>query len=299
MNSFKQNLRYNSLYLNNYYWFVLNSFTLFQICLEKKIYIPRFCYHSLLEIAGNCRMCLIENKKGPKPLASCASGLMTGLVLFTKTKVVKKAREGVLSYLLANHPLDCPICDQGGECDLQDQTMVFGGDISRFYEITKKSTENKNFSFIKMSLNRCIYCGRCSRFLDGLVGNPVIHLLGRGSSTEISMYDNSFKYYNDFLFGNIIDLCPVGALLSKPYSFLARSWEIVSIDSISVFDSLGSNIKIDFQGTNILRVIPRTNSFLNEEWICDKTRFFYINLNVQRLTRPLLLNFDFKFLSLS
>eukprot|EP01090_Pellita_catalonica_P006392 TRINITY_DN165_c0_g1_i3.p2 TRINITY_DN165_c0_g1~~TRINITY_DN165_c0_g1_i3.p2 ORF type:complete len:243 (+),score=13.13 TRINITY_DN165_c0_g1_i3:2799-3527(+) len=217
----------NKLYcfINDYkFLFQTYNFSLFQASCLKNIYIPRFCYHVSLEIAGNCRMCLIEDKKSAKLLASCVSVLLTGLVLYTKTKVIKKCRESILEYLLMNHPLDCPICDQGGECDLQDQTLVFGGDRSRFFDEKKKSTENKNFGLeIKMFLNRCIYCGRCVRFLNKLAGQNqnVLKLLGRGYNTEISFYEKFFSL-PDQLTSNIIDLCPVGALVSKPSSFFYR-----------------------------------------------------------------------------
>ena len=215
-------MKYLTVYINNYAFLSLLFSTMFQFCLSKSIYIPRFCYHNLLNIAGNCRICLLESKQSLKLVVSCATSLMNGLSLYTKTKAVKKARESVLEQLLINHPLDCPICDQGGECDLQDQTMVFGGDKTRFYEFKKKSIENKNFGpTIKMFLNRCIYCGRCTRFLNDLSSNYILKMLGRGSSMEISIYLKE-KYTHDFLLSNVIDLCPVGALLSKPYSFLAR-----------------------------------------------------------------------------
>lgn len=206
--------------INNYSYNFLLPLTIFQACLDKKIFIPRFCYHVSLKIAGNCRMCLIEEKSSIKPLASCAITLISGLQIFTNTEIVRKAREGVLEYLLINHPLDCPICDQGGECDLQDQTMVFGSDKGRFYD-TKRSTSNKNLGFfVKTFLNRCIHCARCTRFLHDLAGTPELQLLGRGYKTEISNY--VFKNLTSELSGNIIDLCPVGALTSKPYAFKAR-----------------------------------------------------------------------------
>lgn len=245
-------------------------------------------------------MCLVEEKKSSKLLASCVLLLLTGMVVYTKTKVIKKCRESVLEYLLMNHPLDCPICDQGGECDLQDQTMVFGGDRSRFYELKKKSTENKNFnSGVKMFLNRCIYCGRCVRFLNKLVkkkNNP-LKLLGRGYNTEISFYEKFFKLDN-YMVANIIDLCPVGALVSKPFSFFSRPWEVTYLNSISIIDSYHSNVKVYFQGTFILKVVPRTNNFLNGEWICDKTRFFFDSLVLQRLVTPLFLSSSFSFVSI-
>jgi len=193
---------------------------MFQACLEKKIYVPRFCYHVALKIAGNCRMCLIEEKSSIKPVASCAVSIVNGMSIFTQTEMVKKAREGVIEYLLINHPLDCPICDQGGECDLQDQTLVFGADRGRFYEL-KRSTPNKNFGFlVKTYLNRCIHCARCTRFLQEVAGVDDLGLLGRGLKSEISTYVDVF--IKSELSGNIIDLCPVGALTSKPYAFKAR-----------------------------------------------------------------------------
>jgi NADH dehydrogenase (ubiquinone) Fe-S protein 1 len=208
------------LKINNVSYAFTKPLTMFQACLEKKIYLPRFCYHVALKIAGNCRMCLIEEKSAIKPLASCAITITPGLNLYTNTEIVKKAREGVLEYLLINHPLDCPICDQGGECDLQDQTMVFGADRGRFYE-NKRSTLNKNLgSLVKTYLNRCIHCARCTRFLQDLTANNTISLLGRGLNTEISNYINNHLIGE--LTGNIIDLCPVGALTSKPYAFKAR-----------------------------------------------------------------------------
>ena len=227
-------------------------------------------------------MCLIEEKSSIKPLASCAITLISGLQIFTNTEIVRKAREGVLEYLLINHPLDCPICDQGGECDLQDQTMVFGSDKGRFYD-TKRSTSNKNLGFfVKTFLNRCIHCARCTRFLHDLAGTPELQLLGRGYKTEISNY--VFKNLTSELSGNIIDLCPVGALTSKPYAFKARVWELMSFFSYDLMDAFCSNIQLDFRGLEFLRILPKTNKFLNDEWITDKTRFYYDSLMIQRLT---------------
>lgn len=209
-----------SLKINNRSYLYADCFTMFQACLEKKIYVPRFCYHVALKIAGNCRMCLIEEKSSIKPVASCAVSIVNGMSIFTQTEMVKKAREGVIEYLLINHPLDCPICDQGGECDLQDQTLVFGADRGRFYEL-KRSTPNKNFGFlVKTYLNRCIHCARCTRFLQEVAGVDDLGLLGRGLKSEISTYVDVF--IKSELSGNIIDLCPVGALTSKPYAFKAR-----------------------------------------------------------------------------
>jgi NADH dehydrogenase/NADH:ubiquinone oxidoreductase subunit G len=209
-----------SLKINNTIYEFQHPMTIFQACLSKNIFVPRFCYHVALKIAGNCRMCLVEEKSSLKPVASCAVSTLSGQTIHTSTEVVKRAREGVLEYLLANHPLDCPICDQGGECDLQDQSMVFGSDRGRFYE-KKRSTPNKNLGFlIKTFLNRCIHCARCTRFLGDLAGTPDIQLLGRGYKTEISNYVASF--IKSEISGKIIDLCPVGALTSKPYAYRAR-----------------------------------------------------------------------------
>ena len=207
--------------LNNIFFSYSKPLTIFQACMQKSIFIPRFCYHISLKIAGNCRMCLIEEKSSIKPLASCAVTISNGLSIFTNTELVRRAREGVLEYLLINHPLDCPICDQGGECDLQDQTIIFGSDKGRFYEM-KRSVPNKNLGFfVKTFLNRCIQCARCTRFLSDIAGTSDLQLLGRGLQTEISTYTKNFL--KSELSGNIIDLCPVGALTSKPFSFKARS----------------------------------------------------------------------------
>lgn len=209
-----------TLRLNNINYYFVKPLTIFQACLTKHIYIPRFCYHVSLRIVGNCRMCLVEEKSSIKPVASCAVSITTGMHLYTNTELVRRAREGVIEYLLVNHPLDCPICDQGGECDLQDQSMVFGADSGRFYEF-KRTTPNKNLGFlIKTFLNRCIHCARCTRFLEDVAGTPSLGLLGRGYKTEISGYTQTFL--KSEISGNIIDLCPVGALTSKPYAFKAR-----------------------------------------------------------------------------
>jgi NADH dehydrogenase/NADH:ubiquinone oxidoreductase subunit G len=237
--------------------------TIFQACDLVGIQIPHFCYHDKLSIAGNCRMCLVEENKSLKPLASCAVNINSNLIIFTNTLMVKKSREGVLEFLLANHPLDCPICDQGGECDLQDQSIVFGGDRGRFYEI-KRSVQDKDCGpLIKTIMNRCIHCTRCVRFSQEVAGVSNLGMTGRGSSMEIGFYIKSF--INSELSGNVIDLCPVGALTSKPFSLLARSWELRHHDFVDFFDSLGSNIRIDLRGSSILRVLPRVNEFINEE----------------------------------
>lgn len=207
--------------------------------------------------------CVWLRKNLLKPVVSCAVSISNGISIFTQTEIVKKSREGVLEFLLINHPLDCPICDQGGECDLQDQSMVFGSDRGRFYE-KKRSTPNKNLGFlIKTFLNRCIQCSRCTRFLIDLAGTPDIQLLGRGLKTEISNY--TFKFLRSEISGNIIDLCPVGALTSKPYAFKARPWELFSFYSFDIMDGFGSSIQLDFRGLELLRILPKSNKFLNEE----------------------------------
>ena len=259
--------------------------TVLQACESVGIEVPRFCYHERLSIAGNCRMCLVEIEKTPKPVASCAMPLMNGMKIYTDTPLVKKARESVLEFLLLNHPLDCPICDQGGECDLQDQALVFGSDRSRFYE-TKRSVENKNYGpLVKTIMTRCIHCTRCVRFATEIAGIEDLGCTGRGNDTEIGTYIGSTM--KSELSGNVIDLCPVGALTSKPYAFTSRPWEIRSTNSIDPTDGLGSNIKIDFRGTEILRVLPRFKEEINEEWIADKIRFSYDGLGRQRILTPL------------
>ena len=264
--------------------FVERGSTVLQACEAVGVEIPRFCYHERLSIAGNCRMCLVEIFKTPKPVASCAMPTMEGMQVFTNTPLVKKAREAVLEFLLLNHPLDCPICDQGGECDLQDQAMAFGSDRSRFYE-TKRGVENKNVGpLVKMIMTRCIHCTRCVRFATEIAGVEDFGTTGRGKETEIGTYVE--KVFNSELSGNVIDLCPVGALTSKPYAFMARPWELRSTESIDLSDSVGSNIRIDSRGTEILRILPRFNEEINEEWISDKTRFSYDGLKVQRLNTP-------------
>lgn len=260
--------------------------TILQACANAGIEIPRFCYHEKLSIAGNCRMCLVEVGKSLKPVASCAMPVSNDMVINTNTVLVKKAREGVLEFLLANHPLDCPICDQGGECDLQDQSMVFGSDRGRFYEY-KRAVEDKNFGpFVKTVMTRCIHCTRCVRFSTEIAGVSVLGTTGRGSHTEIGSYIQ--KLFSSELSGNVIDLCPVGALTSKPYAFTARSWELKSVETFDVFDPIVPSIRVDVRGPEIMRILPRLNESTNEEWISDKTRFFYDGLKRQRLTLPLI-----------
>ena len=247
--------------------------------------IPRFCYHERLSIAGNCRMCLVEVKPGPpKPQASCALPAAEGQEIFTKTPMVKKAREGVMEFLLINHPLDCPICDQGGECDLQDQAMGYGRDDSRYHE-NKRAVEEKAMGpLIKTVMTRCIQCTRCVRFITEVAGSPEIGLISRGEDVEITTYLGAAV--TSELSANVIDLCPVGALTSKPYAFEARPWELKKTESIDVMDALGSAIRVDSRGSAVLRVLPRVNEDVNEEWISDKTRYAVDGLQRQRLDRP-------------
>ena len=269
---------------------VEENLSIIQACEVSGVEIPRFCYHEKLSVAGNCRMCLvdIEDARGmsPKPVASCAMQVSDGLKIHTKTQRVKKAREGVMEFLLINHPLDCPICDQGGECDLQDQSVAYGLGGSR-YEQNKRSVENKDMGpFIKTEMNRCIHCTRCVRFSTEISGSDEIGAIGRGRDMEITTYlDIAVK---SELSGNVIDLCPVGALTSKPYAFSARPWELNQTESIDVMDAVGSNIRIDTKGNKVMRVLPRNNDEVNEEWISDKTRFFWDGLSLQRIDKPYL-----------
>lgn len=238
-------------------------------------------------IAGNCRMCLVEVERAPKPVASCAWPVQPGMVVKTNSPLVHKAREGVMEFLLANHPLDCPVCDQGGECDLQDQSMRYGADRGRFHEIGgKRAVEDKNIGpLIKTSMNRCIHCTRCIRFANDIAGMPELGSTGRGNDIQIGTYLE--KNLDSELSANVIDLCPVGALTSKPYAFKARPWELKHTESIDVLDGLGSNIRVDSRGLEVMRVLPRLNDDVNEEWINDKTRFACDGLKTQRLTMPL------------
>jgi NADH-quinone oxidoreductase subunit G len=269
------------------------EYTLLQACEEAGAEIPRFCFHERLSIAGNCRMCLVEVKGGPpKPSASCAvavKDLRPGPngeppVVLTKSPMVKKAREGVMEFLLINHPLDCPICDQGGECDLQDQAMAFGFHSSRYIE-NKRAVEDKYIGpLVRTSMNRCIHCTRCVRFTAEVAGTGDMGATGRGEDMEITTYLETAM--RSELQGNIADLCPVGALLPKPYSFKARSWELVKTESIDVMDALGSAIRIDTRGREVMRILPRINDSVNEEWISDKTREIVDGLKTKRLDRP-------------
>ncbi|KAJ1342946.1 NADH dehydrogenase (quinone), G subunit [Batrachochytrium salamandrivorans] len=259
-----------------------------QACAAAGVEIPRFCYHERLAVAGNCRMCLVELEKSPKPIASCAMPVMPGMKIKTDTPLVRKAREGVMEFLLANHPLDCPICDQGGECDLQDQSVRYGSDRSRFHEVVgKRATENKNLGpLVKTIMTRCIHCTRCVRFANEVAGAVEMGTSGRGNDMQIGTYVE--KTLATEMSGNIIDLCPVGALTSRPYGFTARPWELKRTESIDVLDAVGSNIRIDSRGVEVMRVLPRLNDDINEEWLADKSRFAYDGLKRQRLTTPLI-----------
>ena len=268
------------------------EFTLLQACEAAGAEIPRFCYHERLSIAGNCRMCLVEVKGGPKPVASCAWGVRDCRPgpkgeppeILTRSPMVKKAREGVMEFLLINHPLDCPICDQGGECDLQDQAMGYGVDTSRFAE-NKRAVEDKYLgALVKTSMNRCIQCTRCVRFAAEVCGVPEMGATGRGEDMEITTYLETAL--TSELQGNLVDICPVGALTSKPYAFAARPWELGKTQSIDVMDGVGSAIRVDTRGREVMRILPRVNEALNEEWISDKTRHIVDGLRTQRLDRP-------------
>ena len=263
---------------------VNKNLTVMQACEIAGVEIPRFCYHDKLSIAGNCRMCLVEVEKAPKLMSSCTMPLMEGMSIITNSEKVKLGRKGVMEFLLINHPLDCPICDQGGECDLQDQAMYYGFDKSRFSE-NKRAVENKNMGpLVNTIMTRCIHCTRCVRFASEVAGVPEIGMLGRGENAEITTYLE--KAITSELSGNVIDLCPVGALTSKPYKFKARPWELKRTDSIDIFDGVGSNIRIDSRAEEILRVTPRVNEDVNEEWITDKVRFNYDAYYNQRIDKP-------------
>ncbi len=268
------------------------EYTLLQACEAAGAEIPRFCFHERLSIAGNCRMCLVELKGSPKPVASCAWGVRDCRpgpngeppVVNTKTPMVKKAREGVMEFLLINHPLDCPICDQGGECDLQDQAMAYGVDASRFAE-NKRAVEDKYIGpLVKTIMTRCIHCTRCIRFSTEVAGVPELGAIGRGEDMEITTYLEHAM--TSELQSNVVDLCPVGALTSKPYAFAARPWELNKTQSVDVMDALGSAIRIDTRGREVMRILPRANDDVNEEWISDKTRHVVDGLRTQRLDQP-------------
>ncbi|HQS83840.1 MAG: NADH-quinone oxidoreductase subunit G [Alphaproteobacteria bacterium 16-39-46] len=258
--------------------------TVLDACHKASIEIPVFCYHPKLSIAGNCRMCLVEMEGCSKPIASCAYPASQGLVIHTNTAFVEEARKGTLEFLLINHPLDCPICDQGGECDLQDITYAYGALSGRFQENKRAVSDKELGPFIKTDMTRCILCTRCVRFADEIAGVPELGVIGRGELSEISI--GVERAISSELSGNLIDVCPVGALTSKPYAFKSRSWELKKTESIDCLDAVGSNIRIDTLGPEVMRILPRLNDDINEAWISDKTRFFYDGLRYQRLDQP-------------
>src|SRR6201996_2515193 len=255
-----------------------------QACEQLGIEVPRFCYHDRLSVPANCRMCLVEIEKTPKPVASCAMPCGDGMIVHTDSAMVTKARRGVMEMLLINHPLDCPICDQGGECDLQDQAMGYGFDRSR-YDENKRAVADKDLGpLVKTVMTRCIHCTRCVRFVDEIGGTPELGGLFRGEHMEISTFTK--QPLTSELSGNLIDICPVGALTNKPLAFEARSWEYQKTETIDVLDAIGSHIRVDTRGNEVMRILPRLNEDVNEEWINDKTRFACDGLKRQRLDRP-------------
>ena len=269
--------------INNLEFLVKDNISVLEACKYVGITIPRFCYHETLSIAGNCRMCLVEIEKTPKPVSSCTLPVSNDMQIYVDTPLVKKARENVIETLLLNHPLDCPICDQGGECDLQDQTKLFGSDYSRFF-FNKRGVEDKYCGpLIKTIMTRCIHCTRCVRFGSEIAGIDYLGTLNRGTSTEIGGYVS--KMFNSEISGNVIDLCPVGALTSMPYAFKARPWELRSNESIDLTDSTGSNIYVNFKESEVLRILPKNNHEINENLISDKARFAYDSIKNQRLQR--------------
>ena len=267
---------------------VEEGLTVLQACEKAGAEIPRFCYHEKLSIAGNCRMCLVEIEKSPKPVASCAMPISEGMNIKTNTEKVEKARKGVMEFLLANHPLDCPVCDQGGECDLQDQSMFYGIDKTRYKENKREVPDKYMGPLIKTQMTRCIHCTRCIRFATEVAGVPELGAIGRGEDMQITTYLE--KSMESELSANVIDLCPVGALTSKPYVFEARPWELKNTETIDVMDAVGSNIRVDTYGWEVKRVLPRINEDINEEWISDKTRYACDGIKNQRLDTPYIKN---------
>jgi len=261
-----------------------SGMTVLQACELAGAEIPKFCYHERLSIAGNCRMCLVEIEKSSKPIASCAMPAAEGMKIKTNTDMVEKARKGIMEFLLANHPLDCPVCDQGGECDLQDQSLYYGMDKSRFKENKREVKDKYMGPLIKTIMTRCIHCTRCVRFATEVGGVTELGAIGRGENMEITTYLE--KSMESELSANVIDLCPVGALTSKPYTFEARPWELKKTETIDVMDGVGSNIRVDTYGWEVKRILPRLNKNINEEWISDKTRYACDGLLKQRLDRP-------------
>ncbi len=274
------------LKINNKEIEIEEGLTVLQACEAAGVEIPRFCYHERLSIAGNCRMCLVEMEKSPKPIASCAMPAADGMNIKTNTPLVEKARKGVMEFLLVNHPLDCPVCDQGGECDLQDQSMYYGVDKSRFKENKRHVPDKYMGPLIKTQMTRCIHCTRCVRFATEIAGVPELGAIGRGEDMQITTYLE--KAMESELSANVVDLCPVGALTSKPYVFEARPWELKKTETIDVMDAVGSNVRVDTYGWEVKRVLPRNNDDINEEWISDKTRYACDGLKNQRLDSPFL-----------
>ncbi|MDP9096435.1 MAG: NADH-quinone oxidoreductase subunit NuoG, partial [Pseudomonadota bacterium] len=263
---------------------VPNGSSVIQACEQAGIEVPRFCYHERLSVAGNCRMCLVEVEKAPKPVASCAYPVADGMVVKTDTAMVRNARRGVMEFLLINHPLDCPICDQGGECDLQDQAFGYGMDHSRYAE-NKRAVKDKYLGpLIKTYMTRCIHCTRCIRFSSEIAGVAEMGATGRGEAMEVGTYVE--KALTSELSGNLADICPVGALLPKPTTFQARAWELRKTDSIDVHDGLGAAIRVDSRGSEVMRILPRTNDNVNEEWLGDKSRYSVDGLKRRRLDKP-------------
>lgn len=275
-----------TIYINGLKLKVNKNITVLQACNNLKIEIPKFCFQENLEIAGNCRMCLVEIENSPKPVASCAMPVMNNMKIFTDTPLVQKARESVLEFLLINHPLDCPICDQASECDLQDQTLIFGSDRSRFF-FKKRVVEDKYCGpFIKTIMTRCIHCTRCVRFTNEICNIDHFGTTGRGNKTEINFYYQNI--FNSEFSGNLVDLCPVGALTSKPFAFKTRSWELKKKEGVDILDGIGSNIKIDIFNNEVVRILPKTNFNINKEWISNQTRYFFDSLKYQRIKYPLI-----------
>lgn len=272
------------VYVNNNLVLVPQTASVLEACETVGVTVPRFCYHSQLPIAGNCRMCLVEVEKSPKPQASCAMPVTKNMRVFTDTPLVKKAREGVLEFLLLNHPLDCPICDQGGECDLQDQALTFGSDKSRFFEF-KRGTSDKNLGpLVKTIMTRCIHCTRCVRFASEIAGVGILGTTNRGKETEIGLYVGELM--SSELSGNLVDVCPVGALTSKPYAFSSRPWELRSTETLDFSDAVGSNVVVELKETEILRIQPKQNDFVNRVWLSDRGRFSFDGYKNQRLITP-------------
>jgi len=274
------------IHVNGIKILVLKNYSIMEACGLIGLNIPRFCFHKRLTVAGNCRMCLVEIDKSPKPVASCAMPVANNMNIYTNTPLVKKAQEGVLEFLLLNHPLDCPVCDQGGECDLQEQSFKFGFDKTRFFDLKRGVTDKNCGPLIKTVMTRCIHCTRCVRFATEIAGVESLGTTNRGTDTEITTYIK--KIFDSEVSANVIDICPVGALTSKPYAFNARPWELDSITTIDLNDSVGVNIRVDLKESEIIRILPRECDLINEEWISNKTRFFYEGLKIGRLKNSLI-----------